>query len=60
MTILDAARDALNMLNRVEIRGEGNVAAMSRAMAMIRGIEDALKCAQEDTHDTDDQQGSDV
>lgn len=61
MTILEAAREALRMLNNVEIKGERNIVAMSRAMSLLKGVEEALvPVKEENAHDGDDQQGQDV
>lgn len=58
MSTIDGAREALRMLNLVEIRGEGSIACMSRAMSILKGIISAFEQAGEGAaHDGDDQQG---
>lgn len=57
MSITEAAREALNMLNHVEIKGESNIVAMSKAMSWIKGIIESLDKAQEEQHERNDQQG---
>ena len=61
MTILDAAREALRMLNHIEVRGEQNIAAMSTALSLIKGIKEGLeqleRVKEGQGDDGDDQQG---
>lgn len=58
MSILEAAKEALKMLNLVEVRGESNIAAISRSISLIKAIADVLEHAKEESHDTDDKHGS--
>lgn len=60
MTVLEAIQEALNMLNVVEVKGERNIVAMSRAMSDLRSVRDTLERLKEDSHDGHDEQGKDV
>lgn len=61
MSILEAIREALQLLNHVEIKGEPSIAAMSRAMSLLKGIETAIaELMEAKSNDSDDQQGQDV
>lgn len=57
MGIQEAMSEALEMLNLIEVRGERSVAAMGRAMSLIKGAAAALEHAKEAQHDDHDQQG---
>ena len=45
MTIQEALNDTLAVLNLVEVRGEKNIAALSRAIAHLKGIARAFEQA---------------
>lgn len=59
MSIQEAVKEVLRMLNSVEIKGEHNIAAMSRAFSLVKGIEDYLTQRTEEQHDSHDEQGED-
>lgn len=42
MTVLEGVREALRILNLVEIKGESNIVAMGRVLELIKGIEDFI------------------
>ena len=48
MKITDVLRSVLDLLNRVDIRGESGIAAMSEAIALLKGLTRAISEAQED------------
>lgn len=60
MSITDALRLTLEHLNRVEIRGEHSIAAMSSAIANIKGVLDALHRIKEEQHDGHDEPRTDL
>lgn len=58
MDIRQAVSEAMAMLNLIEIKGEYNIAAMSRAMCLIKGIADVFDRVKDDEHnDGSDKQG---
>ena len=57
MGILEATREALRMMNLIEIRGETSIAAMSRAMCLMKGIVEALEQRKEYENEGHDEQG---
>lgn len=65
MTILEASRKVLCALENIEIKGERNIAAMSTAISLVKGIVDGLEQCErereeEKRHDGDDEQGQDI
>lgn len=61
MSILEAIRETLDMLNHIEIKGEYNIAAMSRAMSNLKGISNILEQMEGVSNNEDDnKQGKDV
>lgn len=55
MSINDALYEALNLLNQVEIKGESNIANMSRTFALLKAVIEFFENPKEDTlYETDD------
>ena len=49
MSIADAIHETIAMINRVEIKGESNIAAMSRAISLLKGVAEAIGQTMEDS-----------
>ena len=57
MSIQEAVKETLNMLNSVEIKGEHNIVVMNRAILLVKGIDDYLMRETEAQHDSHNEQG---
>ena len=54
MTVLEGVREALRVLNLVEIKGESNIVAMGRVLELIKGIEDFILRSEAPTESTEE------
>lgn len=58
MSIMEAIHEAFDMLNHIEIKGEHNIAAMSRAMSNLKAVIDVFE--QRETFNSLSMEGEEV
>lgn len=59
MSIIEAMRETMKLLNLIEVRGENSIAAISKAMSNVKGVVNALEAVKEEPNEGHDRQGED-